>query len=150
MLTACKQQPSLPKTSIPFQLYLPAEDDPAFDLKKYFHQAANFIRDCLRRTSVMVHCLAGVSRSVSLVLAYLMKWEGMELDEAMALVKLGRKTACPNEGFIRQLREFESEVAGEREKIRKEKERERERARFKEGERQEEEKEKLKEKARQK
>lgn len=38
----------------------------------------------------MVHCLAGVSRSVCLVLAYFMKHKGLSYDEAYNLVKTRR------------------------------------------------------------
>lgn len=38
----------------------------------------------------MVHCLAGVSRSVCLVLAYLIKFREFSYDEAYYLVKIKR------------------------------------------------------------
>lgn len=55
----------------------------------------------------MVHCLAGVSRSVSLVLAYLIKHRGMSYREAYELIKGRRKIIHPNDGFIEQLKRFE-------------------------------------------
>jgi protein-tyrosine phosphatase len=38
----------------------------------------------------MVHCLAGVSRSVCLVIAYLIQHRGFSYDEAYALIKSKR------------------------------------------------------------
>jgi hypothetical protein len=58
----------------------------------------------------MVHCLAGVSRSVSLVLAYLVKHCGMAYRQAYDLVKARRKIIHPNDGFIEQLKRFEREL----------------------------------------
>lgn len=59
---------------------------------------------------ILVHCQQGVSRSVSMVIAYLMKYYRKTFDEAMALAKTARKQACPNEGFTNQLRELEDEL----------------------------------------
>ena len=59
-------------------------------MTRYFVQGVNFIKDALETTSIMVHCLAGVSRSVCLVLAYFIKCKGFSYDEAYNLVKLKR------------------------------------------------------------
>ncbi len=40
---------------------------------------------------VLAHCIAGVSRSVSMVLAYFIKHHGMDYEEAYRLVKSKRK-----------------------------------------------------------
>ena len=53
--------------------------------------------------SVLVHCQAGVSRSASVVIGWLMHRRGMCLDAADALVRSARHRACPNDGFIAQL-----------------------------------------------
>ena len=75
------------KTKVPFYLQIPGEDREDFDLMRYFPQAVNFIRNALSTTNVMVHCLAGVSRSVCLVLAYFIKEKGMSYEEAYSLTK---------------------------------------------------------------
>lgn len=59
-------------------------------MTRFFLQSINFIRDALESTSIMVHCLAGVSRSVCLVLAYFIKCRGFSYDEAYNLVKMKR------------------------------------------------------------
>ncbi|KAK1905616.1 Dual specificity protein phosphatase 13 isoform B [Dissostichus eleginoides] len=51
---------------------------------------------------VFVHCLMGVSRSATLVLAFLMIAEGLSLQEAVAAVRPHRDV-CPNQGFLMQL-----------------------------------------------
>jgi protein-tyrosine phosphatase len=78
------------KSEIPYYLQVPAEDREGFDLTRYFPQSISFIRDALETTSVMVHCLAGVSRSVCLVLAYFIKHYGLSYEEAYGLVKSRR------------------------------------------------------------
>lgn len=53
----------------------------------------------------------GLSRSSSLVLAYLMIHEGMALPEAIKAVSANRNIS-PNSGFLEQLRELDKELHG--------------------------------------
>jgi protein-tyrosine phosphatase len=55
-----------------------------------------------------VHCFAGVSRSATIVIAYLMQELGKGMLEAMKFVKRRRPVVSPNFGFQRQLMDFES------------------------------------------
>lgn len=55
--------------------------------------------------AVLVHCQAGVSRSASVVIGWLMHRRGLCLDAAEAVTRGARHRACPNDGFIAQLRE---------------------------------------------
>ncbi len=50
-----------------------AEDMPAFDLSRFFDRIIDFIETARKETNVLVHCFAGVSRSATAVIAYLMK-----------------------------------------------------------------------------
>ncbi|KAI8809257.1 protein-tyrosine phosphatase-like protein [Cladochytrium replicatum] len=58
---------------------------------------------------VLVHCAAGVSRSATLVLAYLIssRYFALELPEALDLVKKQRPIVCPNSGFYQKLVELQ-------------------------------------------
>lgn len=51
---------------------------------------------------VLVHCTVGVSRSATLVLAYLMIRQNLTLVEAIRTVK-DHRGVIPNRGFLRQL-----------------------------------------------
>jgi dual specificity phosphatase 10 len=75
----------------------------------HFDRAADFIAEVLQQTNLMVHCLAGVSRSVSLVIAFLIKHRAMTYQEAYGLVKAKRRIIHPNDGFISQLKAFEQQ-----------------------------------------
>lgn len=55
--------------------------------------------------------LAGVSRSVTLVVAYIMTVTKLGWSDALAAVKVARPCAAPNLGFQQQLQEFESTQA---------------------------------------
>ncbi|KAF3928889.1 hypothetical protein ABW20_dc0110650 [Dactylellina cionopaga] len=59
---------------------------------------------------ILLHCSAAVSRSPTLVVAHLMKYCGMSLYDALALVIQARPAVCPNPGFLSQLRELELEI----------------------------------------
>ncbi|GJP84702.1 hypothetical protein CLOP_g14752 [Closterium sp. NIES-67] len=59
---------------------------------------------------VFVHCCQGVSRSTSLVIAYLMWTQRMEFEEAFRRVKAVRGVASPNMGFACQLLQWQKRV----------------------------------------
>ena len=89
----------------------PAIDDPSQDLKKYFNPAADFIHETIKSGGkVVVHCMAGVSRSASIILAYLVKYRNMTLREAFKHTRDRRSIVHPNFGFFRQLIDFEREI----------------------------------------
>ncbi|KHN84655.1 Dual specificity protein phosphatase 14 [Toxocara canis] len=59
---------------------------------------------------VLVHCVAGVSRSASICLAYLTKYRCRSLRDAYDLMAEKRPLVRPNIGFWRQLIAFEQEI----------------------------------------
>ncbi|XP_044516806.1 dual specificity protein phosphatase 26 isoform X1 [Gracilinanus agilis] len=81
-----------------------AHDSPAFDMSIHFQPAADFIHRALSRPGgkILVHCAVGVSRSATLVLAYLMLYHQLTLVEAIKTVK-DHRGIIPNRGFLRQL-----------------------------------------------
>mmetsp|Transcript_15368 Transcript_15368/g.33303 ORF Transcript_15368/g.33303 Transcript_15368/m.33303 type:complete len:904 (+) Transcript_15368:136-2847(+) len=87
---------------------LPLYDLEEQDLITHLPECFNFIDAARQHGAVLVHCMAGVSRSASVVIAYLM-WSGkMTFSEARAAVKTTRHFINPNLGFILQLQLFES------------------------------------------
>ncbi|XP_039110359.1 dual specificity protein phosphatase 26 isoform X1 [Hyaena hyaena] len=81
-----------------------AHDSPAFDMSIHFQTAADFIHRALNQPGgrILVHCAVGVSRSATLVLAYLMLYHRLTLVEAIKKVK-DHRGIIPNRGFLRQL-----------------------------------------------
>lgn len=68
-----------------------------------------FLDDCISKGgTALVHCYAGVSRSATICIAYLMWSENLSLGAAYSMVETARIEAQPNEGFKRQLYIFES------------------------------------------
>ena len=76
-------------------------------LKRFFFE--KFLDNALRSkdNNVLVHCSAGISRSPTLVLAYMMKKNHWTLDEAFDKMRKLRQIIDPNVNFIIQLREWE-------------------------------------------
>ena len=60
-----------------------------------------------RRGAVLVHCAAGVSRSATLVLAYLMRRMGWQYLQAFGFVQQRRPYIRPNPGFVLQLQAYQ-------------------------------------------
>ena len=52
---------------------------------------------------VLVHCHAGQSRSVAVAMAHVMRSRGLDVEEALRVVRVNNKNASPNAGFIAQL-----------------------------------------------
>eukprot|EP00753_Platysulcus_tardus_P014053 PLAT4005.1.p1 GENE.PLAT4005.1~~PLAT4005.1.p1 ORF type:complete len:188 (+),score=66.76 PLAT4005.1:265-828(+) len=94
---------------------LPLDDDEEEDISAVFEDAFQFIDAALEEeeTRVLVHCRAGMSRSATIVIAWLMKRDAMSLRDAYLHVKLARPLICPNSAFMRALIALERELFGQ-------------------------------------
>lgn len=89
-------------------LHLPLHDRDNFDIREYLDPCADFIDKVLKDGGkVYVHCYAGISRSSTIVIYYLMKYKKMRFTDAFDLVKKKRPVACPNFGFLNILIELD-------------------------------------------
>ncbi|KAJ1140494.1 hypothetical protein NDU88_006845 [Pleurodeles waltl] len=91
--------------------WIPVEDNHMADISSHFEEAIDFI-DTVRRAGgkVLVHCEAGISRSPTICMAYLMKTKAIRLEEAFDYIKQRRSMISPNFGFMGQLLHYESEI----------------------------------------
>lgn len=90
-------------------LYIRALDEPGADLLSRLDECAAFIGAARAGGgAVLVRCQAGVSRSVAVVTAYLMKTQGLGWEEAYAAVRAAKPDAEVNPGFQRQLKLYEA------------------------------------------
>lgn len=63
-----------------------------------------------QKKGVLVHCLAGISRSVTVMLAYLMAHKQLTLNEAYNMVLKRKANIDPNFHFMQQLHSFEKQL----------------------------------------
>ncbi|XP_062280019.1 dual specificity protein phosphatase 22-B-like isoform X1 [Scomber scombrus] len=90
-------------------LCISASDHSKQNLMQYFRDSIMFIHESrMKGEGCLVHCVAGVSRSVTLVVVYIMTVTGRGWVESLAAVRAARPCAGPNLGFLRQLEEFEN------------------------------------------
>ena len=85
-------------------------DLPEEPLSCHFVKCFDFIDEALKIGRVLVHCNAGISRSVSIVVAFLMCRRQKSLCEGISQVKAARPRAQPNAGFLKQLKMYESSI----------------------------------------
>ncbi|GBP92245.1 Dual specificity protein phosphatase 9 [Eumeta japonica] len=92
-------------------LKIPIADHWSQNLAVHFPQAIRFIDEAMSaRVGVLVHCVAGVSRSVTVTLAYLMQRHRLSLCDAFELVRARKTDIAPNFHFMRQLHSFERDL----------------------------------------
>lgn len=92
-------------------LQIPITDHWSQDLYTHFPNAIKFIDEARSKgAGVLVHCLAGVSRSVTVTLAYIMFARTLSLNDAFSLVRARKPDVSPNFHFMEQLHTFERQL----------------------------------------
>jgi atypical dual specificity phosphatase len=103
---------STPASTLPVHYHrLSLSDDPSSSIDQV-SEKADAIIEAAKDGRILVHCSAGVSRSPTIVAAYLMKKCDMALKDALGLIIRARPAVRPNDGFFRQLKEMEIELRG--------------------------------------
>lgn len=94
---------------------VPWDDHPTQALAPRIHSAVAWINQVHHAdpsAKILVHCHAGVSRSASIVILYLMRAFGLTYDAALSHLRRSRPQAAPNPGFEAQLRALETSFEG--------------------------------------
>ena len=87
-------------------LWIVVSDHPREDISVFFPSTFTFIDQHIQEGNVLVHCQAGISRSSSIVIAYLIRKNKINFDASFQIVKDKRPYIFPNKGFIKQLKRF--------------------------------------------
>lgn len=89
-------------------LDLDMRDRSSFDIRKYFFTTVSFIDNALAcGGKVLVFCFKGISRSATIVLAFLIWKYSWTVNEALQTIRRARPQVSPNLGFMFQLYEWE-------------------------------------------
>ena len=77
------------------------------ELQDKFELTYNFIEDALdRNEKVLIHCMYGRSRSATIMIAYLIRKFGYNVQDSLNYVKMCRQDIEPNEYFVKQLENY--------------------------------------------
>mmetsp|Transcript_22868 Transcript_22868/g.39172 ORF Transcript_22868/g.39172 Transcript_22868/m.39172 type:complete len:155 (-) Transcript_22868:498-962(-) len=87
--------------------FISIRDDIDENIGQYFEDCFEFIDQGRRAGGVLIHCLAGRSRSATICIAYLMRMSSLSYEQALQKVQVARPLVAPNIGFVEQLREFQ-------------------------------------------
>jgi protein-tyrosine phosphatase len=90
-----------------------AKDARTYNIRSDFDKAFYFIDSALQEQNgrIVINCARGISRSATIVIAYMMFRFNMSLSEAHNIVSRLRPHVRPNSNFRRQLEQFEHELA---------------------------------------
>ncbi len=105
LICAEELSPRFPESFHYKQLFI--DDDPNYPIRDYFDEAYDFISEGVNRGAVLVHCAQGRSRSVSMILMYLIRNHRITFKKALHYIKEKHKNANPDPGFQIQLKQFQ-------------------------------------------
>ena len=84
-------------------------DDYSCNISLYFEEIGEIIK---KEIIVLVNCAAGISRSATIVIAYIMKYYNLDLKTAFISVRKKRDRICPNKKFMQCLLDYELSLFG--------------------------------------
>ncbi|KAJ1568797.1 hypothetical protein HK096_005274 [Nowakowskiella sp. JEL0078] len=105
--SSSKHEPS----AVPQYITIAIKDSDSEPISQYFAITTKYIHECISNGGrCLVHCQAGVSRSVTIVLAYLITQRNMLLDDAFNMILTVRPQAMPIPNFAEQLLQLHHQV----------------------------------------
>lgn len=115
-VVCCVRETEFPSYDFNKQIHyfrVDVEDVSIEPIEYFWPEAIQFIHEHHSKgLPVFVHCRAGVSRSASTVIAYLVSQLGFTLKDAFLLAHKKRPVVTPNLGFMDKLCELEKSIAG--------------------------------------
>jgi len=94
-------------------LQIAIDDDESEDIFRHFDRTTAFVRQALdAKGTVLIHCEYGVSRSATVVAAYLMLTEGLSAVQSLKCLRWSREIVAPNRSFLAALVEWDVKLHG--------------------------------------
>ena len=90
---------------------IPVNDDTKEEISVYFELVYQYIENARKKNKIVfIHCHMGISRSPTLVIAYIMKYLRMSFTMAFQYLEKIRPIIEPNIGFIYQLEKYQKNM----------------------------------------
>nr|QFG74572.1 MAG: dual specificity phosphatase, catalytic domain protein [Megaviridae environmental sample] len=90
---------------------IPVNDGHSDEISTYFNKTIEFINEARHKNgNVLIHCYGGISRSVTLATAYIMKKYAFSMNKALGRIQEKRPRADPNFNFMVQLLNYEKAI----------------------------------------
>lgn len=80
------------------------------EIRYTFYPVYRFIEEMRKEGGVLIHCAAGISRSVALLISYMMNKYQTSFDSCLTFIKTKRACVNPNDGFKIQLVKFQCDL----------------------------------------
>eukprot|EP00759_Apiculatamorpha_spiralis_P045148 PhF_6_TR419/c0_g1_i1/m.134 len=107
----CVDEDELPPLQHVRMLNIAALDEPSYNLYTHFPTAVKIMSAVIQDGGgVLVHCQMGVSRSASVVAAFLVHQYKAPLEKVIPFMEERRSCVSPNPGFLRQLEKWQQDV----------------------------------------
>ena len=86
--------------------HIQLEDDNIKNSKKLITEGSSILKYLLEDPNkiILVHCFVGVSRSVSVIISYLVKYENHTVNSAIKFIKRKRSFINPFHGFLKEIK----------------------------------------------
>jgi protein-tyrosine phosphatase len=92
--------------------HIKLEDTPQTNIIPFLEKALDFIELARKnKKKILIHCKLGISRSPSILIAYLVKYMNFTTMKAFDFIKSKRKQIQPNPGFLLQLSTYEKKFS---------------------------------------
>jgi len=93
----------------PIYVKFPLDDLPSQKIIPVVFEVIALMENFLQtsKKNILIHCRAGISRSSSMVIAYLMLKTGMSYFQVFEFVQSKRPIVNPNPGFVEQLQKIQ-------------------------------------------
>ena len=112
IINAAREAPKFEMSDVELT-HLSVSDLPSEDISQFFDHCADLIHTTKQGGgNTLVHCALGISRSVTICLAYMVKYETCTLRSAFFDIRKLRPIIKPNNGFWRQLINYEQTLKG--------------------------------------
>lgn len=104
---AKETQQGLPRIDRIEYKILPLDDHPSENISQYFQPTIEYIDNVIQNGGrIVIHCYAGISRSATILIAYLMYKFKYTPEETTERVRKLRSIVNPNSGFKTQLQQY--------------------------------------------